>query len=140
LCPLCRESIALAISQSLELHQKIYGPEHPAYATPLVNLAALLVRMGKFEEAERDYLEAIALDSKIYSENSFQTAGVKSLLGECLTKTKKFPQYLRSFSSSCGQDERLRMSSLSFLYISLRWPTAMTIIRSSFSLIRYMIL
>jgi tetratricopeptide (TPR) repeat protein len=48
--------------------------------------------MGKFEEAERYYLEVIALYNKIYTENNFNTATVRSLLAECLTKTKKFPQ------------------------------------------------
>jgi tetratricopeptide (TPR) repeat protein len=74
------------------LHHRLYGPDHPNYGNSVVNLAALLARTGKFEEAERYYLEVIALYSKIYGEKNFNTATVRSLLAECLTKTKKYPQ------------------------------------------------
>jgi tetratricopeptide (TPR) repeat protein len=47
--------------QTLATMQRAFGTEHPAYATALIKLAGALDDLGEGEEAEADYLQAIAL-------------------------------------------------------------------------------
>ena len=47
------------LQEALRICQKVLGPEHPATATSLNNLAALYQDMGEYAKAEPLYQEAL---------------------------------------------------------------------------------
>ena len=49
------------LGMAVNLREKIFGRYHPEYATSLHNLAALQKEMGNFEEAEKNYHDALDL-------------------------------------------------------------------------------
>ena len=50
------------------------GAEHPAVAVGLVNLASLYQTLDRFDEAEKLFLQAVAIDEKAYGANHTEVA------------------------------------------------------------------
>ena len=66
--------------QSLEIRQKVLGPEHPDTAQSLNNLAVLLQDAGKLGEAEPLYRQTLEIDQKVLGPEHPNTATALSNL------------------------------------------------------------
>jgi len=51
----------LLLVQALEMRKRLFGPEHPAVATSLNNLAELYKSQGKYEKAEPLLVQALTI-------------------------------------------------------------------------------
>ena len=60
--------------RALAIHEKVLGPEHPATAATLHNLAGLYFSMGAYEKAEPLYLRALAIREKVLGPEHPDTA------------------------------------------------------------------
>lgn len=54
-----------SLASALTLREKVLGPEHPAVATGLNNLAELYRAQGRYREAEPYYQQALAIREKV---------------------------------------------------------------------------
>ena len=62
------------LQEALEVQEKVLGPEHPATATSLNNLAVLYGAMGEYAKAEPLYQEALRIRQKVLEPEHPDTA------------------------------------------------------------------
>ena len=60
------EEAEALLRRALAIDERILGPDHPAVARDLVNLAVLLQDGGRLAEAEALVRRALAIDERIY--------------------------------------------------------------------------
>jgi tetratricopeptide (TPR) repeat protein/CHAT domain-containing protein len=75
-----REALPLQ-QRALEINEKILGPEHPATAISLNNLAALYKALGAYDKALPLYLRALAIREKVLGPEHLDTATTLNNLG-----------------------------------------------------------
>jgi hypothetical protein len=71
----------------LAINEKALGPDHPAVAISLNNLAWLLQLKGNYTEAEPLYLRAMAIDDKVLGPNHPNTRQVQRNLDSLRKKS-----------------------------------------------------
>ena len=70
------EAVKLLVG-TLETAKQELGTEHPEVAKLLNNLAFLHRFQAKYEESERYYREALAIDQNLYGDDQPQVAAVR---------------------------------------------------------------
>ena len=58
--------------EAIAIREKALGKEHPEYATSLINMAALYLKMGNYKKVESLCLEAIAIQEKVLGKEHFE--------------------------------------------------------------------
>ena len=71
--------------QALALAERAFGPEHPATAVSLNNLANVLQAQGRYGEAEPLHRRALAIREKALGAEHPDTADSLNYLGVCRT-------------------------------------------------------
>jgi len=80
---------ANAFRSSYAIRLRVLGADHPAVAVTGANLAAALVAIGSYEEAERLYAEALKVLEKAYGPRSLQVAATLEKLTQLYRKTHR---------------------------------------------------
>ena len=62
--------------RSLEIREKVWGPDHPYVATSLNNLAMLYVAQGDYVQAEPLFKRALAINEKVLGRDHLEVAAV----------------------------------------------------------------
>ncbi len=70
------------IKQALEIHEHLYGPEHPKVAVDVNNLASLYLLQQKYAEAVRLYERALPIYAATYGANHPRTNTVRGDLAK----------------------------------------------------------
>jgi tetratricopeptide (TPR) repeat protein len=72
--------------------ERVHGPEHPALAEALFNLAAILRDRGEQSIAESLLFRVLAIDEKVHGGSHPKTATTLSDLGYLYTKNRRFAE------------------------------------------------
>ena len=75
--------------QSLAIHRKSLGPDHPGVATSLNNLAMLYYSQGQYAKAEPLHQQALAIFLKTLPADHPNLATVMENFALCLEKLKR---------------------------------------------------
>jgi eukaryotic-like serine/threonine-protein kinase len=76
----------------LELDRRVLGPGHAEVGTDLKNLGVTLMEAGRLIEAESSFREALAIYGKALPKAHLQFPTTESLLGDCLTRMKRYDE------------------------------------------------
>jgi tetratricopeptide (TPR) repeat protein len=116
-------------TQSLHLREKALGPEHPATATSLNNLATLYRDMGDYAKAEPLYQRALKIDEKVLGPEHPDTAGTLNhlaglywLMGDYAKAEPLWQRALKMREKTLGPDHpdtAASLSNLALLYYSM---------------------
>ncbi len=72
------------LRHSLEIHQRLFGPQHHETAKTLYDLAQLLRTKGDFDQAEARFREALGIQRKLAPQGDIQSATTLLYLGVAL--------------------------------------------------------
>jgi eukaryotic-like serine/threonine-protein kinase len=70
-----------ALRLALEAHLRIFGPEHPDTAKTLFDLGQLMRAKGDFDQAEKLFEQALAIQRKVAPQGDLSTANTLCMLG-----------------------------------------------------------
>ena len=87
--------------RSLEIDEKVYGPDHPSTATSLNNLAALYRSQGRYEAAEPLYRRSLEIRERLLGADHPHTASSLNNLA-----------VLHGYQNRWGEAERLLLRAL----------------------------
>ena len=76
--------------RSLELSERVLGPEHPTTATTLNNLAAVLEATGRYQEAEMLYRRSLELSERVLGPEHPTTATTLNNMAGLAAKTQNY--------------------------------------------------
>ncbi len=77
------------VAESVRIHEKWMGAEHPETATTLGVLAGIYSQMGRLEDSEKMYRRALAINEKVYGKNHTAVATDLNNLGVVLLNAKR---------------------------------------------------
>lgn len=83
--------------KALDIRQELYGDIHPDVALSLKEISSVFIELGRFEDAERNILQALEICKKVFAEDNLRTADCYNLLGLLyykLDKNEKSLEYL----------------------------------------------
>ena len=96
------EQSEVLLRQALTLAESEFGPDAPQCATPLINLAALLIITNRLVEAELLARRALAITERSFGADDPMVAFSLNTLAELLTDTNRFaeaePLYRRALA------------------------------------------
>jgi len=78
--------------EAIDIKEKIFGKDHPSYATSLNNLGLLYVKMGDYSQAEKYYLEAKNIFEKVLGKDHPDYAISLNNLGLLYNKMVNYSQ------------------------------------------------
>jgi tetratricopeptide (TPR) repeat protein len=92
--------------RALAIDEKNYGPDHPAVAIRLSNLALLLGDTNRLSEAESLYRRALAIDENSYGPNHPTVAMKLNNLAELLRNTNRLSEAEPLYRRALAIDEK----------------------------------
>ncbi|KAK4220475.1 kinesin light chain 1, partial [Podospora fimiseda] len=78
--------------QVLQLYEKVLGKEHPHTLTSMNNLALVLDKLGKYEEAEKMHRQVLQLREKVLGKEHPHTLASMNNLALVLKKLGKYEE------------------------------------------------
>jgi CHAT domain-containing protein len=99
--------------QALAINRKVLGEEHPAMATSLNQLGALLRAMGDFSGARPYYEQALAIRRKVLGEEHPDTANSLNNLGDLFWAIGDIAQAVTFFERGLNAEEQSLAANLS---------------------------
>jgi tetratricopeptide (TPR) repeat protein len=94
--------------QTLARKEKVLGPEHPSTLTSMNNLANVLNRQGKYEEAEAMNRQTLARYEKVLGPEHLNTLTSVHCLAHLLAKQRRIDESLRLYRrASAGYNTTL---------------------------------
>jgi tetratricopeptide (TPR) repeat protein len=105
-CYLCRYNDAeIVLRRALEIDEKNLGPNHPAIAVRLNNLAHILQETGRLQEAEMHMRRAIAVDEQQSEDDDIDLGAHLSNLGHLMSRTNRLKEAEEFYRRALAFDE-----------------------------------
>lgn len=92
--------------RALEIQEKSFGPEHPAVAASLNDLALIYLSEGRSDEAEVLFVRALTIREKIFGLEHPATATFLNNLAEVLRRARKYDDAQRLFQQALDIREK----------------------------------
>jgi tetratricopeptide (TPR) repeat protein len=80
----------------------LLGHEHPSTLTSMNNLAGVLDRQGKYEEAEAMHRQTLAMREKVLGHEHSDTLTSVSCLAYLLTHRRRYTEALALYKRACA--------------------------------------